>query len=226
MKAIGDVMKNFNLGALRVVDEEEAQREREERARRLEDQAAEARRRALAALPDRGVPRKDLAVLLSGQSLLETTALRGARAFMAQNAKTMLVLAGSRGVGKTFTASWCCVQVPEAARFIDSARLMRVDRYRGKEMAALETCGLLVIDDLGMEYDDEKGAFLSKLDGLINARYAAELRTVITTNLEWKTDDPKKQDFRRRFGARIADRVREVGEWIGATGASLRGGSR
>lgn len=234
MKTGKDLMGGISFGGLRILDAAEVEKRNAERTRKLEEQAAESRRRALAALPDHGVPRKDLALILrapggdgaggggGGTSALRSTlALRAARQFMAQEDKSILVLGGTPGSGKTFAASWCCAQVPHSARFIDSHRLARLDRY--KEMDDLETVALLVLDDLGIEYLDEKGAFLSKVDGLVNARYAAELRTVITTNLPWKAESEKKPDFRRRYGERVADRIREVGEFIGITEPSLRG---
>lgn len=100
--------------------------------------------------------------------------------------------------------------------FLDVSALVRHSRYRSEDMAPLEQALVLAIDDLGMEYGDEKGSFLATLDGLINTRYAARLYTVITTNLPMA-------EFRRRYGERIADRFREVGAFVELNGASLRG---
>ncbi len=100
--------------------------------------------------------------------------------------------------------------------FVDVSKLARLSRYRSDDMDPLEEALLLVIDDLGMEYADEKGSFLSTLDGLFNARYAAQLYTVITTNLPAKA-------FKARYGERIADRIRECGRFVELSDKSLRG---
>lgn len=104
-------------------------------------------------------------------------------------------------------------------RFVDVSELQRISRYRDEDMRPLEQCSMLALDDLGMEYADEKGSFLATLDGLINRRYRDSLRTVITTNLTAK-------HFRLRYGERIADRIRECGAYIELAGASLRGGDK
>ena len=101
-------------------------------------------------------------------------------------------------------------------RFVDVSRFSRSSRYDDEQMGPLERCSMLAIDDLGMEYADAKGSFLSLLDGLVNARYAASLRTVITTNLGAGA-------FRERYGERVADRIREVGRYVEIADPSMRG---
>lgn len=100
--------------------------------------------------------------------------------------------------------------------FLDVSALVRMSRYSDDEMRPLEDALLLVLDDLGMEFADEKGSFLATLDALLNARYAARLYTVITTNLPAKA-------FKARYGERIADRIREAGRFVELDAASLRG---
>ena len=136
---------------------------------------------------------------------------------------TLLVLSGSRGCGKTTAAAWWLLQRRAPARyvstrppqFVDAAALTRWPRYDDGRMRELELAAALVVDDLGMEYDDKHGAFRSFVDGLVNARYAKELPTVITTNLP-------AADFKARYGERIADRIREAGRFVELAGESLR----
>jgi DNA replication protein DnaC len=111
-----------------------------------------------------------------------------------------------------FKKPWPAARHP---RFVDVSVLARVSRYKSEEMEPLERCSILVIDDLGMEYADEKGSFLATLDGIFNARYANKLRTVITTNLN-------RGSFKPRYGERIADRIRESGRFVELAGESLR----
>ena len=75
---------------------------------------------------------------------------------------------------------------------------------------------VLVVDDLGSEYNDAKGFFSALLDEVIDCRYGAKLPTVITTNLD-------SSGFSARYGARVVDRIREAGRFINCGNTSLRG---
>lgn len=224
-------------------DEERQRREEQMRQHKLdrdrelaeeERQAIEDRRNTIIA---RGVPAKDVERIMA-DDLTPTEALRHAKKFFASSAR-MLVLSGARGCGKTTAAAWIaghrikpmtpaeakeealCLRIGgvfaphDGRRFIDVSRLTRASRYSDDAMRPLETVGLLVIDDLGMEYADEKGSFLATLDGLINCRYASDLRTVITTNLP-------AAEFKKRYGERVADRIRECGSFVELGGPSMR----
>jgi DNA replication protein DnaC len=210
------------------------QRIRDERERELQAQAgakAQARRQDLAQW---GVPRKDIERVIAGD-LDETEPLQIAKRFasglraLAGSAGsdtpcTVLVLSGPPGCGKTTAAASLLAwrDAPWASRcahhpiFIPVSRLIRWNRFEEKAMVALEKAAALVIDDLGSEYMDDKGAFLSFFDGLLNARYADWLPTVITTNLS-------ASQFRGRYGTRAIDRLREVGRFIEIRGESMRG---
>ncbi len=74
---------------------------------------------------------------------------------------------------------------------------------------------VLVIDDLGREYSDQHGRWLSELDLLIDDRHEARLRTVLTGNLT-------PEEFKARYGERIADRIRQDGRVCICNGESLR----
>jgi hypothetical protein len=213
--------------------EERAEREAAERRERAADE--EWRRRLQ--LTERGVPVKDHDRIVSGV-MDATPAMVAARAFLSDARVRILVLIGGKGCGKTTAAGWVIAQpCPDrymdpsvkpsdnrqtfwppalAPRFVDVAFLARQSRYSDEQMRPLERCSMLAIDDLGMEFNDEKGSFKALLDGLMNARYATNLRTVITTNLHWK-------DFPGRYGERLVDRILEVGKLVGLTDKSLRG---
>ncbi len=84
------------------------------------------------------------------------------------------------------------------------------DRARAQR---LESVRLLAIDDLGAELLSD--GFKAQLDALLDARHDAELRTVITTNLDGAT-------FKARYGERIADRIRQDGQPISTGTVSMR----
>ena len=167
-----------------------------------------------------GVPSRLVEVIESGEGLDETRALSIARS----QTSGILVLSGPRGVGKTLAAVWWLMRTdfpdprfvtPERRRFLDAPALARWPRYDDAKMTELERARALVIDDIGLEYDDTKGAFRSLFDALVNARYAADLPTCVTTNL---TAD----EFKLRYGERVADRIRETGRFAALVGDSLR----
>jgi len=172
----------------------------------------------------RGVPEKDLRLMSSGQLDEGTQPMGEARAFVDDPEIRILVLSGPRGVGKTTAASWIMANAPRdrhiatdiiGPRFLDAAELSLVNRYKESELRPLKRASLLVIDDLGIEYFDEKGSFSATFDAIINARYASHLRTVMTTNLV-------AEEFRERYGVRTIDRIRECGRFVGVVGESLR----
>jgi len=133
-----------------------------------------------------------------------------------------VVLYGDCGCGKTLAAvEWLREEVMRtsnnapSARFISAPALARLDRYDDKVINPLLRVRRLVIDDLGTEYNDAKGAFTSLFDEVINARHAARLPTVITTNLGYEA-------FSERYGERVIDRITESGAFTACGSQSLR----
>lgn len=179
--------------------------------RRAEAGAAKRRRKDLFGA---GVPRKDLDLVL-GDDMDPSKALEAAQEAR-RDAVTLLVLSGPPGCGKTTAASWWLSQEGGwPVLFVDASRLSRWPRFDEKRMEELEWAKALVVDDLGLEYDDKGGAFRSFLDGLVNARYADLLPTLITTNLT-------PAAFKERYGARVADRIREAGRFVSINEPSRR----
>lgn len=149
----------------------------------------------------------------------------------------ILVMSGGPGAGKSLAAVvW--LLTAHAQRYADhspdgyaswgaggmgwvaAAELARI-AYDSKKIEQLQTVVSLVIDDLGTEYSDERGRFLSTFAEIVEDRYANERPTVITTNLG-------PDDFRARYGARLASRMAEDGAFVGCGGTDLRrvGGAR
>ena len=121
-----------------------------------------------------------------------------------------LVLSADKGAGKsTAAAYWLSVLAGKKAEMPDKPPtywhtgpgLARVNSY-GEEWERLIKVQNMVIDDLGIEYMDRNGNLLTRLDELLYTRHNEYLKTVITTNLNGG-------DFRRRYGERISDRIRE-----------------
>lgn len=120
-----------------------------------------------------------------------------------------LVLAGPKGCGKSTAAGKYLAETtkpnvkspPNNIRWWTSSRISRVSGY-DTQLEKIMAEKIIVIDDLGVEYLDKNGYFNHRLDELIDERYSNYRKTVITTNLN-------SGDFQARYGARVADRIRE-----------------
>ena len=131
-----------------------------------------------------------------------------------------MVMRGKVGTMKTTLAIAIMRAVIDNGRnayFIPMANLM--DRLfsgtpdeRSKLEHKLQTVSLLVIDDLGMEY--EKGWVTAKIRAIINDRYNEEKSTIITTNLE--------KDINDRYVDGMLDRIASTSTFSNFSGESLR----
>ena len=131
-----------------------------------------------------------------------------------------MVMRGKVGTMKTTLAIAIMRAVIDNGRnayFIPMANLM--DRLfsgttdeRSKLEHKLQTVSLLVIDDLGMEY--EKGWVTAKIRAIINDRYNEEKSTIITTNLE--------KDIADRYVDGMLDRIASTSTFSNFDGKSLR----
>jgi len=164
------------------------------------------------ALLEAGITERVLRAVYDAEPV-ETEALRLLREVLAmQPSPQTVVLKGGVGVGKSCAAAWWAIQ--RSAHWITAEAMARISPYDA-DSARLRSVNRLVIDDLGTEYADSKGFFLSHLDAVIDARYANELQTLITTNVDAAT-------FKQRYGQRIADRIREAGKFVTVAGGSMR----
>lgn len=176
------------------------------------DQEAERKRQKRRDLITAGVPVAVIRAVFDSEPF-DTPAVRQLSDAMASLLlPTIVVLQGGVGCGKTCAAvRWLLGQ---GGLFVGAAALQAVDKYTDESRRYMTTPAL-VLDDIGVEYMDKKGFLFSYLDGLLTARHAAELPTVITTNLSAEV-------FKERYGERIADRIRGNGRFIKVSGTSLR----
>jgi hypothetical protein len=139
---------------------------------------------------------------------------------------TILVLSGERGAGKSFAAAcwlwrWRCAPPAWRSRLRDRTPPAFVPYDRHDDMSgvgrdAIARASALVLDDVAAErYRDAMATTLVR-------RHRDAAPTVVTTNL-------REDDFAEAYGARVADRLREVGRFVTCGARSLRrprGGSR
>jgi len=145
----------------------------------------------------------------------------------------ILVLSGTPGTGKTVAAvAWIAEYVNDTANwtepgtaprlksrppvFTTASELARWDRYEQESIHGLLRAPRLVIDDVGAEYLDKNGFYAALLDEVINVRYSARLPVLLTTNIL------SADEFRNRYGDRIAGRIRESGRFSSCGGVDLR----
>jgi DNA replication protein DnaC len=161
----------------------------------------------------RNLPRA-VHVTLQRYELEETDAFVAVRKWV-ESDEAILLLIGGVGTGKSMAAAWAVYQAPPGSRWITSWELQTVDIYKG-EFETIKQAPVLAIDDLGIEYGDNKGYFASNVDGLLSYRIAYGHKTVITANFS-------KGEIATRLGARISDRIRESGSVVAFGSESLRG---
>lgn len=139
----------------------------------------------------------------------------------------LYILAGNVGCGKTFAAhAWLLGAMHQKANewsaksiyMMTSAKFSRLSRYNDEvnKFDLLERPDKLVIDDMGVEYADEKGSFLVDFDELLDIRWRSRRPTIVTTNLS-------REQFKKRYGLRIYDRARGSDRWLDSTHISMRG---
>jgi DNA replication protein DnaC len=133
-----------------------------------------------------------------------------------------LMIRGSVGTGKTIIAKALKETMLEVerlhAKFIYSTDLQ--DLYMNQkfdEINILKTRKFTIIDDVGVEMVETKtwGNTKEPFNDLFDARYRANLITIITTNL-------RPSDIESEYGTRIRDRFKECFNDLVLDGESLR----
>ncbi len=134
----------------------------------------------------------------------------------ADDERRTLFFTGPVGCGKTHAAIVARTLHPEPGEVVTAFALSRIAPW-DDAIDRISTCpGVLVIDDVGTEFEIKAGRFAAVLDGVINERDCMERKTVITTNLPIDV-------FRERYGARVLDRIRGNGHAVQSSAESMRG---
>lgn len=139
-------------------------------------------------------------------------ALEAAQEFAAGQGSAFLTLVGSVGSGKSHLAeaiARVCLASGLRVRYEHvgdmllrfQAAIRNPDRDMAQEINLCRWWDVLILDDLGVQVDTPWA--VQTLDDIINARYAAKRRTVITTN---ETEAKMKRTPAVRMADRIFDR--------------------
>jgi hypothetical protein len=174
-------------------------------------------------LAQRGVP-EAIGKLILGGKMRETQATDLAWK-LANGEGKLLTLRSPPGYGKSVAGCWILSEKP--GLFVGSTMLAIAPRRDENTHdvpanvldARMRTCGLLVIDDLGVEHSPS-GFAVSRLDAIVTYRWDAGKPTLLTTNLPLA-------DFVERYGARIASRLDgDMLGWQELGGSDLRRADR
>jgi hypothetical protein len=158
-----------------------------------------------------GAGSRNLALLDAG--LGETPGTKAVQEWLG-GGTTFLLLCGSPGVGKSAAAMLAVKRYAEDGkrssfiRAVECSRLSMFDAEDKAVIADMRRVSLLVLDDLGVEGLND--CWRESFEDVMDARYQEKLATVLTTNLPPVAEDPKPS-FRKRYGERIADRIRHDG---------------
>nr|WP_217442126.1 hypothetical protein [Myxococcus sp. CA039A] len=166
---------------------------------------------------------------LTGDTVLETAALRAARHVLQEGLRTLL-LSGGTGVGKT--AGACHLfrsavryetrtgqRLPEwdasAGLFVRWSRLKRISDYEAEDRQLLHRATharVLVLDDVGGLPGEELGPrHRELLEELVDRRDRPGMVTAYTTNLSVQRKEAGPSDFATHVGARVVSRMSRQG---------------
>lgn len=174
----------------------------------------EANERALSALDD--VPRIRALVV---KGLTNTEAHDAVRDW-ARSSSWCLLMLGGVGCGKstaagdyTYRQGMDWAPLPIWARAVEASRMSAFGETAEARFASWRLCSLLVLDDLGTELVTP--TWQQALDDILDFRYQHSARTILPTNLT-------AEEFKKRYGDRISDRIREGGTVKELSGKSMR----
>ena len=161
---------------------------------------------------DQGIPEPILDVLGLGWGgpafgSVVVTEAAAAMAHFKFEELSLLVLCGPPRTGKSVAAAWWAwdYEITDgSAIFRSAATLARTNWYQGAEINELYGARGLVVDDLGVGWDDKSGFLRAKLNELLATRYDSGLRTIVATNLT-------PEMLGRYFDDRVLARLRENG---------------
>lgn len=160
------------------------------------------RGRSLDVLAGMGVGRRHLDTLKAPDA---SVPLDGARRWLAADSWCLLLLGGP-GTGKTLAAAWAAFQTLVTRKrvvWLRAPEQAREPLFGDVAARFTERCRLadmLVVDDVGAEYATD--AWRGWLGDILDSRYAANRRTLLSTNLALES-------LKEHLGARVADRLSE-----------------
>jgi DNA replication protein DnaC len=152
-----------------------------------------------------GFPRR---AVDAAQAAKRTRAIEHMQAW-GESGETIAVLSGNPGSGKTVAACEYVIRTKRSEAMFVRAGEYSASSHYGDDRKRWLAATVLVCDDIGAERGD------CDWDLLIDKFYGDKRRLILTTNL-------RADDFKKRYGERVVDRIRECGKWYVCTGESMR----
>lgn len=155
-------------------------------------------------LEEAGFPKRALDHAIAPQDSAPVVAMR---AWSSQQ-RSILILGGPTGIGKTVASSSYALRSRISQwHFVRAQAFAARSRYERENRESLFAGGL-VLDDLGSEFQDQKGSMLVDLEELVDEFYASKRPLVITTNIA-------AQAMPKRYKSdRLISRLRESARWV------------
>lgn len=162
----------------------------------------------------------------------DTEALGVIKRWRADASLTWLAMCGAKGTGKSVAATWLAREVINAgdtAAFRRTAELAKLSQFDAGavELEHLKRVHLLVLDDFGAELLTDYAK--ANLFELLDHRHESYGRTILTSNLPWRTstrDGQTVTGMSERLGERLVDRLAQAGRVVQlAPEKSLRRGA-
>jgi hypothetical protein len=141
-------------------------------------------------------------------------ALQQVRRMLGDAGRPILVLSGGLGTCKTGSACWMLGQ-HWGGVFVKAKQLLGIAFDQPTRYAEVVRSRYVVLDDAGAEVQDDKGHWLATFTDAFDDWYGSGAKLIVTTNLE-------RDQFARRYGERVIDRIRERGRFYTVPGKSVR----
>jgi DNA replication protein DnaC len=132
-----------------------------------------------------------------------------------------IVLIGDPGHGKTVAAAyaaWKCLYQEHGVRYVKEGQLAMWSQHVSCEpqMADLRRAALVIVDEIGTATPRTAESAIAALTDLVDTRIGGRKRTVVCGNV------PSVDVLVARYGVRLADRLRAVGQVHEFRGPSRR----
>lgn len=163
-----------------------------------------------------------------------TDATRAAAAWLLDPSRRVLVLLGPTGIGKTVASALVAVSYAKRHRTVRYQRepaLMRMQSSTTLTEQARYTelleADLLIVDELGMTLSSQGERARNAMFETLDARIGSEGRTILMGNLTKRLPDGREvgcvDALAKAYGARMVDRLHDVGRVVPLGGESMRG---
>jgi DNA replication protein DnaC len=165
---------------------------------------------------------------------LRTPATRAVTQWFTDPTRRVIALLGPMGIGKTVAAALVGVAFARRGKVVRYMREPMLVRWASsstltheQRMEEMLDADLVIVDELGMSLSSQGEKARDAIFTLLDHRIAGERRTILIGNLMAPDKDGTQRGSSRvladKYGARLVDRLNEVGRIAELAGESMRG---